>query len=669
LFFSAGTLHNGENLETRGSIVRKLLTLLLIFVLAAAGAAEAVNYAVTTAVVGAGESRGVAVVGSVAVIGAGPAVTVFDITDPEDPVRLGTSRFGERAVPVGAIGDLALVFVFDVTGTRLAVIDPNPAGSPVSVGSLLLQESIRPDDLVVVDDTAWVVTSSRDRGLLGIDLADPTHPELATATELPTAAPRLTSVDDLLFLASEAGLMIVDVSDATAPEMTSSLELGQCLSIASTGGHTYLASRSSIHAIDTSDPLSPTLISTTGIERIAAPMSMALTDGNLIVGLVDYDPQIAEPDGGLLTFDLSDPGHPAAIEDTRFSEGPWAMESSHRVILAADADRGLRVFDPDPADGHDELARRNTTLDDAFSVAVLDDIAYLGDQGLRVFDISDHHAPELVSSVELDGEIIDLAVAETGDRIAALARGATLHVFDASDPVRPVLVWSAPSNGWRLAVSSAVMAVAAGNLGVSLFDISDPGDTQWLAHIPTNGGAISIDIEDGVLVVGMTVSGAMGSMAVYDVTTPTDPVLISQTPTSSGVYSVALEGARAAVATWDTVILYDLTDPRSPVESSRYVNGSWTTDSLAFNGDDIHFSTWPGGLQVVDFSHAVTPRRVIRTWWWPIPIADGGPLGGYDIAIHDGASVVADGHFGLRIVEVKRCIPHTGPNQGSPTVD
>jgi hypothetical protein len=167
----------------------------------------------------------------------------------------------------------------------------------------------------------------------------------------------------------------------------------------------------------------------------------------------------------------------------------------------------------------------------------------------------------------------------------------------------------------------------------------------------------------------MTVSGALGSVAVFDVSTPSDPILLSQTPTSSGVYGVALEGARAAVATWDTVILYDLTDPASPVESGRYFNGSWTTDSLAFNGDDIHFSTWPGGLQIVDFSRAITPRRVIRSWWWPIPIADGGPLGGYDLAIHDGASVIADGQFGLRIVEIRRLMPDLGGSTAPATVD
>jgi hypothetical protein len=466
--------------------VRRLPILVLLIVLAAAGAAESVNRAFTTAVVGAGESRGVVTLGDLAVIGSGPAVIVFDLTDPADPVQLGSSRFGDLAVPVGTIDGLALVFVSDHGVDRLEVIEPNPEHTPQSVGALALPVRSRPDDLVVVDDTAWVVTASRENGLLGIDLSHPAQPRLATTTELPAAASRLTAVDNILSLATSAGLLVVDVSNAAEPSIIASVDIGLCRSIASDGVHTYVATDDSLSTFDASVPASPSLVSTTALERTAAPMSMRIIGESLHVGLVDHHRQIAEPDGGMRTFDLSEPGQPVAIADSRFSSGAWALDSLEGAIVIADIERGLRVFDAALDNGHHELARRNTTMDDALSVAVHQDIAYLGDQGVRIFDIADHHAPELLASVELDGEIIDVVVTETGDRIAALAQGATLHVFDASDPVNPVLAWSAPSNGWRLAVSDTVLAVAAGNLGVSLFDISDPGDTHWLTHIPTN---------------------------------------------------------------------------------------------------------------------------------------------------------------------------------------
>jgi hypothetical protein len=275
----------------------------------------------------------------------------------------------------------------------------------------------------------------------------------------------------------------------------------------------------------------------------------------------------------------------------------------------------------------------------------------------------------MVASVELDGVTNDVAVNEGADRIAVLSQRTALHVFSAVDPATPVLASSGPTDGSAMAITGNVVGVVSGAEGLSLIDVSDPAAPELRSTLRTSGSAASISMDGHLAVVGLVVQGGLGAMAVFDISDPSDPVLLSQTPTQFRVYEVDLEQRRAAVSMRDFTVLYDLTDPTGPIEIARYEDDTWTADGIDLDGDRVHLSAWPGGLLILDFSTAITPRRVIRTWWSPVPIVDGGPLGGYDIAVHDGASVVADGKFGLRVFEVKRCIPETGPNQGSPTVD
>jgi len=623
----------------------------------------------TASTIGSGPSLGVVVIDDLSVIGAGPDLVVFDMTDPADPVQLGSSAFGDAVTPVGSFDGHILAFVYDSDSYRLVVIDLSPEGTLEEFSSVDLPDRLRPDDLAVIGETAWIVTSSRDHGLLAVDLSDLAQPVLTTVLELPTAAMSMTAVDDHLLIATSDGLLIADVSDPATPEIIGSLEIDGARSIAAATDHAYVASLYALHTIDITDLSEPSDVSTVDIERVAAPLSMMVADKHLIVGLIDLDPHIAPPDGGLLTFDVSDPGHPVAIANTHFSSGPRALVVSGGAIVAADAERGLRVFDPDPTGGHDEIARRNITMDDAFAVAVRGDLAYLGDQGLRVIDISDHRAPEVVAEVELDWEIIDIAVNETGDRIAVLAHGAELYVFSASDPENPVLASSGPTDGWRLALSGSLLAVVARSGELSIFDVSSPEQPILRSLVQTSGGAVSVAMDGEIAIVGMILDSGLGSMAIYDVGDPTDLVLLSQTPTQSGVFGIDLDDSKAAVATWDTAIFFDLTDPTTPVELGRYENEGWSADGISLDRNRVHLSAWPGGLQILDFSSSITPREVIRTWWFPLPIVDGGPLGGYDVAVHEGASIVADGRFGLRIFEVKRCLPELGPSPPPATVD
>ncbi len=641
---------------------RNLIIAMLIW-LGATTPAIALDCARTVSILGMGPSGGVSIVGDLALIGAGSAVVVFDASDPAHPRRLGETDFGGTVTPVGTIGDLALAFATDSSPARLLVIDPNPQGSPLEISSLALPESARPADLVVVGSTAWIVTWSAENGLLGVDLTDPHAPDLVQVLELPGSAESIAAVDTkILIVSQQVGLMIVDVTDPVEPSFIGSLDIRDAAAITANTEHAYIATfwnsgGSAILVVDLTDLSHLVTISSVPVPYLASPTDLAIVDDRLYFGLRDWDPSIGLPEGGFVVYDINDPAKPVEIDYAPFSSGPEGFALFGATIAAADHERGLRIFTEESED-LTEIARRNLTLDDAYSVAVEGDIAYLGDQGLRIIDISDHSHPLELGSVELEGDIIAVAAEGHGTRVAALAWGGELSLIDASNPALPVVRSALPTNGVDLSISGTIVAVAEGDQGVTLTDVTNLEAPTLVTRISTDHRALAVALDSNLAVIGLAVDSVVeGAVAIYDITDPADPILKSQQPTSNWVGAVDVADSKAAILIGDALRLIDISDPAAPIDLGTSDARLGIVEDIAIDGFLVHASSWSGSLQVIDFSDPDGPSLRARTTWDPFGIVDGGPQGGYGVAIHNGSAVIADGRYGLRLVSIASCRP------------
>jgi hypothetical protein len=141
---------------------------------------------------------------------------------------------------------------------------------------------------------------------------------------------------------------------------------------------------------------------------------------------------------------------------------------------------------------------------------------------------------------------------------------------------------------------------------------------------------------------------------VFDLATPSAPSLLAQLPLPTVAYAIAVSGDLVVAASWHALHVIDLADPAAPVEIGRQDSASVT--GIALDGGIAYLSHIPGGLRLLDVSEPHEPFVTGGAQWEPFTIADGGPQGGYGIAVHDGAAVVADGRHGLRLVAVDRCL-------------
>ena len=378
---------------------------------------------------------------------------------------------------------------------------------------------------------------------------------------------------------------------------------------------------------------------------------------------------MAPPAGGLVVYDVGDPTRPVTIGYTPFSSGPQRFALTEESVVIADSERGLRVFPVDQPGMPIEIAHRNVTLDDALAVTVRDDLAYLADQGVRIIDIADHEHPIGLGSVELEFDPRRSAVINDGDRVLALVFRGLVTVIDASDPTAPVVKSSFETDGFDVAVEGTIGAIADDEGGLLLFDLTDPANPIELGRGPTSTPAWSVALAGDTALVGVVAGAGSGSgLVIFDVSDPTHPILLSTLETAGTVHSIDTDSSTAALLTFSSVILADFSSPASPIELGKYTVSYRLGEDVSLDGDLVNVVAWPGNLKVIDFANLGLPEEKLRTVWFPLPIVDGGPLGGYGVATHDGAAIVADGRFGLRIVSFGRCGPVPGP-QPSMAVD
>jgi hypothetical protein len=236
--------------------------------------------------------------------------TILDVSDPENPLRLGAVPTTGIVMLVRARGQLALTYEYAHTNdeyreyvTVFSLVDP---ANPVRMGSFEVDDGIYAIDI----DGPWgyLVTT---QGLAILDLRTPASPRMAARVALDGGPQGVTVLDGIAYVAAgTTGLIIIDVSD----------------------------------------PERPLIVGTGSVGGGASSRSAALVGSTAFV---------ADGLGGLQLLDVSDPAHPVArgdhvtnnyVVDVRFQgglvftveqQGRWDQGSRLRI---------LRPDGPDPTD-------------------------------------------------------------------------------------------------------------------------------------------------------------------------------------------------------------------------------------------------------------------------------------------------------------------------------
>ena len=156
--------------------------------------------------------------GAYAYVAADKTLTVFDISDPASPTRVGAYAFPQRIAGFRSVGTLIYVAA-DAFG--LGIIDVSNSGDPTLIGSL---DTPGQTKNVAVSGTRALVADVLS-GLDIVDVSNPTNPLLVGSIFLEGLATDVVTSGSLAYAADRpTGFYVVDLSQDGDSEPVSALQ-------------------------------------------------------------------------------------------------------------------------------------------------------------------------------------------------------------------------------------------------------------------------------------------------------------------------------------------------------------------------------------------------------------------------------------------------------------
>lgn len=490
--------------------------------------------------------RSIKVVGHVAYAGGARSqdITLYDISDPSQPTLIGSIPDTLRANVVGVEGDRLYIFGSS-TGFRIMdVSDPtNPQFLEMFSGG---------DGYVLTtfNQRAYFI---EDTQVLAYDLSEGNVGQLLGSIDLVNPLRAFHVADGYGYAAMSNELRVIDLHDLEDMQVVATYpDFGSSSTLVSSGDFLYLKSEG-LSVLDISDPLSITLITDS--------IMPGLDERARIVGDHLYT---LDSDFGLLIYDLVDPASPELVGTCLVSAEAYeyVIDEEQAYVVVAD---NLLVFD---------IARPVTSITgsvdahfSAFGSALSNNQLWVaGDQqGLAVFDISGEGDPILIQNHSSYARVRQIIIEDDLAYISGPDMG--FQILDISPGESPSLVGQYPALG-------VISLVGKSDNYVFLYDdtqydkllildVADPTHPRWISSYQPRSYVFDVEFYQDTMYVATSLDG----IAIFDMRNPFVPVFIDRYE-GDRVHAIEVLNDNLIAASFE-MIVYDLDDPRHPVERSR----------------------------------------------------------------------------------------------------
>ncbi|MDP8228987.1 MAG: T9SS type A sorting domain-containing protein, partial [Candidatus Electryoneaceae bacterium] len=449
------------------------------------------------------------------------------ITNPANPTEIGSYSSFRFCRSVAVQGD----FAYLATSGSMTIVDISDPEQPIRIGTL---EGVRPYGINVNRPYAYMVDDSL--GLLVADVSDSTQPELIGTFETPGRARDVCSRGDNVYIADGlSGLTIVDVSDPENPRRTGFMDApGMTGSVVLEGNYAYMAATSAgLRIIDVSDPGNPVesgYYAPRDSRRVTISGDYAfITTGYFWTGGIEIEA------GGLTIVDISDPTRQREVGfyEMRFNERGNPEGVAFDVAVAGDyayiAGECPELTVLDVSNLNEPVLVGCCELDDdyAVSIALQGNYAYLVTGGgfVHIIDISNPADPCEVCTIEASAGAFDIAIQGTYAYVTGYT--SCLTVFDISDPEHPgnIGTFDVPGSPFSLTASEDYLYIAAGYSGMRIINIQDPTHPVEISYFETLGYTTDVALSGNfVFIAEMNTENENMGMRVIDVSDPYQPI-------------------------------------------------------------------------------------------------------------------------------------------------
>lgn len=590
-----------------------------------------------TALVG-GAISAVAAHGSLAFVGVGSRLHIFDISDPTSPREVGSTRsFGDNVSHIFVDATRAYV----VAGTDgVHVVDLSDSAMPRVLGQW---DSPGSAEGIAIQGTLLYVADG-PFGLAVVDVANPAIPTaVASAFDIHFAFDVVIHDHFAFVAAADAGVVVVDIAGRGARVVGRLETPGYARDLAIDGSTLYVADQwGGVRVVDIAQPLSP--------REIAA---VTLPSWAFAIGVSQKILYVAAGARGLHAFDVTNATQPRAVGSYAIPlKTSWKIAVADGRALVGVRTEGVHIVAmPQPMAM--QRAGIIAPLVSASAVAVSGGFAYAltGDQGMRVVDLTGGGQPrERGGGPTLQGlvggiEAADQKYVYVGSGIQGRHQ---LDVFDVTDADRPVLTRSVKLfNFARELVLRGSQLYVPNEFGLEVFDLTNPAEPVLAGRITfpdiaEAGGATSVAVAGS----HAFVSAGRSGVKVVDISNPANMQIVGAFTLGQGegatIFQLAHRDGYLYATAGPGLMVLDVRDPRQPVLiASVGLSGVFTGDILV-DGPHAYVANGSAGVAVIDIRDPARPSNVAQV-----------PVGGFalELAAKDDQLLVAASTGGLVFIK------------------
>jgi hypothetical protein len=551
---------------------------------------------------------------------------------------------------------------------ELSVLDVSDPANPVRVSYLPIAANV----IALEGDHAYV---GGRNGVTIIDIAKPTRPQLLGFVATPGSLTGIAVANKIVYATDSLGwFWLFDCTDPAAPEHLSSLRIARrAEDVAVIGNLAYVASYEGLTILDLSDRTRP------------APIGFSAEPGWSMSALVEDGYAYVTTTTGLATLDVSEPTRPrqiAMVPLAGFSDG-IVRQGQH--LLVAHSTEGLLVFSLAKA-GEPALIRTLRLPAHALQVAAEDGIAYLTDLAtgsLYIASLEDLAAPAQIGVYHAPGSVNAVAVTD-GYAYVIADMSRTLHIVSIDEPEWPCDsgFHTILEGDIGLAISGETLVVVTDAPVLYLCDISDPEATLCASEVDLSSAARFVKLDEKraylvdeigtVHILGVTGAAKLGRLGSYrlyhdvqdaaflgkcillasgtagvqvvDVASPTTPRRVGYLDLPAPTSHIATLGDYAYAITDDGVLrVLDVADLLNMEEIGHVLVGKPVNEMTIWDGY-IYMTIAGQGVVVVDVQNPTEPALVARY---------DTPGNAWDIVVDGDNIYVADGYGGLLILQLQ----------------
>ena len=284
---------------------------------------------------------------------------------------------------------------------------------------------------------------------------------------------------------------------------------------------------------------------------------------------------------------------------------PWYNRSAvWNGLLFTTNKRSLQIFDLNSdwasiADQPTDGIARGLALDPPLAYVVD------GPAGLKVFDVSNPAAPELISrQCHAGGDLRGITLRDSFAYCAAWDGG--FDVIDIHNPACPRLAEHLDTDGATRAsaFSGDWLYITEFDQGIGIYDASLAPSLVPVGQLPTTGAAWDLEIQGDRLYVA---DGPAG-FEIYDISVPTAPTLVASAGTIGYAYSVVVQDNYAHISDGrGGLVTFDISQESSPEMVNQLNLGAGLARHLILDGDAGYVANSDAGLWSLDFTDPAHP--------------------------------------------------------------